>query len=263
MSIQKIPFAAVQKVRQLIKDSLVLPSSEESPGSLSLSEDDEPPEPDSLYGLGDLFNLASTPEEEVHAPNREGRWFISATNPGAIVAKLPGLRIKSGFRMVSYLVRTAEGGSSVTWALPEALTTTAQLEDALNAVSDASGNPQPVGALSPMEAIEGDRTVPSFITASLLYRELQEFGTQGKNWNWRHHRLIESVPPQVPWEWRGEMPKDLATKVLVFPDGRAAVEFFSCRIVAPVAIVRHMDQYAANSYQPSCIDRVVAIPKRG
>lgn len=224
---------------------------------------DETPEPDSLDALGDLFNFGGFTEEEVPKPNVTGRWFVSLVNPGSTLLKLPGLTLKPEVRMVSYLYRVADSGIGVTWAVPESLSGMAQLERALSQSGDRTQPPKPKGALADfMEAIEGDRTPASFVVASILRRELQEFGALGTFCNWTHHRLIETLPTQVSWQWRTQIPRDLSAKVRVLPEGQAAVEFFTCRIVPPVAIFRHLDQYPKEKYDGSSLDQVVAIAKR-
>jgi hypothetical protein len=37
------------------------------------------------------------------------------------------------------------------------------------------------------------------------------------------------------------------------------VEFFSCRVVPPIALFRHLDQYVVKSYRPKTNDQVVAL----
>ncbi|MGA7935285.1 MAG: hypothetical protein WCA35_17175 [Kovacikia sp.] len=265
MSLQIIPLESLQKIRQFIKNALTLPESENHPRTwASYDEVDELPEPDSLSDLGELFNFGgSAGEVSTFAPNTKGQWFISSINPGVALMKMPGLRLKPNFRLVSYLHRNAEDGVGVTWAVPEMLSTTAQLEKGLANSGDRSHPPHPEGTLSDMmEAIEGDRTPISFVVASVLRRELREFGAIGKSSDWNHHRLINALPGQVQWEWKITEPKDLSPKVRVFPDGKAAIEFFTCRIVAPVAIFQHIDQYSIGSYKAANLDRPVAMIQR-
>jgi hypothetical protein len=265
MSIQRVSLAALQKVRQYINQTLILPESENHPKTwLALREVDEVPNPDSLAELGDLFNFGEVlPDEEVPMPNVHGRWFISATNPGTAFTKLPGLRLKPGLRLVSYLYRLGEDGQGQVWALPEHLSITAHLEKALKSSGGSDHPPQPEGALADfMEAVAGDRTPLSFVIASLLRRELSESGALGKTCQWQQHQLIDQVPPQVNWQWQGESPKDMAPKVRIFPDGKAAVEFFSCRVMAPIAICQHIDQYPAGHYKALCFDRTIALGQK-
>ncbi|HEY9858787.1 MAG TPA: hypothetical protein V6D16_04715 [Candidatus Obscuribacterales bacterium] len=261
MSIQKLPLEAVQKVRQYIKSTLALPESENYPKPHTLFDtSEETPEPESLDALGDLFKVASLPEEEMSSPNTEGRWFVSAVNPAATLLKLPGLKLKPNFRLAGYLYRVPEGGVGSIWALPEEFSTTAHLEKALASSGDRTQPPQPSGALADfMEAVEGDRSASSYLVASILRRELQEFGVLGKYCEWSHHHLINAIPPQINWQWRKEAPKELTPKVANSPDGRIAVEFFTCRVVPPVALFRHLDQYAAGTYKATCTNQALAI----
>ncbi|GEM_PF-260574 len=263
MSVQKIQLEVLQKIRQHMQHGFALPESENHPRSRSSFDDrTEVPAPDSLSDLGDFFNFGGV-DESTHAPNTRGEWFISAANPGGVLLKLPGLKLKPDVRLVSYLHRQPDNGMGVIWAVPELLSTTARLEKALDASGDYAHPPHPEGALpNLMEAVEGDRSPASFMIASLLQRELGEFGRLGKACNWSHHRLIGTIPTQVRWQWKVETPKDLAPKVLLFADGRAAIEFFSCRVVPPVALFQHLDQYTDGHYKARVLDRAIAIGQR-
>jgi hypothetical protein len=262
MPIQKISLEALQKIRQYIASALTLPDTESHPRALPPIEE-EPPEPDNLSDLGSLFSFGSPPELETHAPNARGKWFVSTVNPGAALIKLPGLRLKPGMRMVAYLNRTADQGQGIALALPEPLSTTAHLEKALNGGFNHQQAPTPEGALGHiMEALDGDRSPISFMIASIFQRELNELGAKGKACNWSHHRLIDALPAQVKWQWRANPPKDLSPKVLIYPDNRAAIEFFTCRVVAPVAIYHHVDQYPVEGYKAARSDRAIAVPHK-
>jgi hypothetical protein len=264
MSVQKVPLESVQKIRQHIKNALTLPESENHPRSWSSYDElDELPEPDSLGDLGELFNFGGPIEEATYAPNTKGKWFISSTNPGAALMKLPGLKLKPQLRLVSYLLRNGENGIGVTWAVPESFSTTVNLEKGLANSGDSNHPPHPEGAFSDlMEAIDGDRSPVSFLIASILRRELREFGALGKSCNWTHHRLINALPNQVHWHWKVDEPKDFSPKVRVFPDGKAAIEFFTCRVAAPVAIFQHLDQYPNGHYKPASLDRPIAVAQK-
>lgn len=268
MSTQKIPLDALQKIRQYIKTVLVLPESENHPRLLPVVEglDTNPylPEPGSLADLGDLFRVGSTIEEGVPMPNNQGRWFVSVTDPGVVFMKLPGLKLKPGFRLVGYLYRLDEEGVGKIWAVPEAYSATVYLEDALASGGQANQPPHPNHALDNyMQALQGDRSPVSFLIASLVRRELAEFGSLGKSAVWSKHQLINAVPQQLQWHWRTpDAIKDLAPKVRVLPDGRAIVEFFTCRLSPSIAIFQHLDQYAAGDYTCQGVDRPVAVGER-
>jgi hypothetical protein len=278
MSTQKVPLEALQKIRQYVKSALTLPDSENHPKIWSANAD-ELPKPDSLDSLGDLFHFGGIPENTIHIPNRQGQWFISAANPGSVFARLPGLKLRSEMRLVSYLYRleqdSIQEGINATWALPEALSTTAHLQEALRMCGGRDKPPRPEGALADfMEAVEGDpcgiceaaRSPMSYVIASILRRELLESGALGKTRQWSDHHLIASLPT-APWQWRTPGIKDLSPKVRLFPDGKAALEFFTYRKTgsrcfadtARVALFQHLDQYSPSTYKAQTLDRVVAI----
>jgi hypothetical protein len=262
MSIQKFPLATVNKVRQYIQEALVLTETEQqSQLWAGLDETEEPPKPESLDDLSGLFTFGGLePEEIVSAGNC---WSISTVNPAAALSKLPGLRLKPEYRWVSFLFRDKQEGMGLVFAIPEPLSTTVCLEKAVSKSQDTTQPPKPEGALKNfMEAIDGDRSAASFLIASLLRRELQEFGALGQRCDWSYHRLIDAVPPQAKWRWQGEQPSDLIPKVKVLPNGQSATEFFTCRVKNPVAIYRHLDQYAADHYKPSSLDKAIAAAYR-
>jgi hypothetical protein len=97
------------------------------------------------------------------------------------------------------------------------------------------------------------------VAASLLTREYKELGRTGPFRRWSQHRLIDRVPSKQPWQWRSKVPQDLSPKVKVLEDKSVLVEFFSCRVVAPVALFRHLDQFHPRGYRPKSHDQVIAL----
>ncbi len=261
MALQVFSLDIVQKVRQHICAQLTLPPTEHQPvkddaaaiAAISV-------EPSSLDALGDLFRVGGFTSDDTPAPNDEGRWFISTIDPAAAIGKLPGIALKSGVRLVTYLQRRPEGGMGVTWALPEMMSTTIHLEAAIESAGNGVIPPHPKGALGHvMDGIEGEHTPASFIAASLLVRELKELGRSGVHRRWSYHQLIANIPSKQPWHWRTKTPTDLSPKVKIQPDNSVLVEFFSCRTTSPVSLFRHVDQYSAKSYRPKTHDQVIAL----
>lgn len=265
MSIQKFPLEALKKVRQYIQSTLSLANTERQPQTWTGLEDaeDELPEPESVDDLSGIFEFGGRSEDSP-TPASRGHWFVSTVNPGTALLKLPGLQLKPELRLVSYLYRSDEDGAGLIFAVPEFLSTTAYLEKALHKSNSISQPPRPEGALPHfMEAIEGDRSAISFLAASIVRREFQEFGGIGKRCHWSHHRFIDAIPPQARCQWRLEQPpKDLAPKARVSPDGQAVVEFFSYRSGSTIVLYRHFDQYVAGQYKPNSVDKAIAILHR-
>jgi hypothetical protein len=258
MAFQRYPLPTVQKVSQLIRDTLVLPLPEQQPSSAALNSDDDK-EPDSLDALGDLFRVGDVPEDNLPSPNAEGRWFVSTVDPSEALSKLPGLWLSPGIRLVTYLKQDGNGGLGVTVALPGLLSTTERLEAAIEAVTGSDQPPSPMGGLpNLMTGIEGDGSLASFLAASIFIREIREFGRFGRYSRWIHHRLVAAVPPKVAWQWRTKMPEDFSPKVVLRPDAEVIVEFYSCRVQKPIALFRHLDRYPPNSYTATNQDQVIA-----
>lgn len=261
MSIQKFPLETVKKIRQIIQSVLSLEDLErQSQSWVGLDDTEDLPEPESLDDLSGVFTFGGLSTEDISVPNLRGSWFVSTVNPGAALLKLPGLKLKPDVKLVSYLYRNESDGLGLVVAVPQSLSTTAQLEKALKTANGLTHLPKPDGALPDlMEAFEGDRSPISFIIASLLRRELREFGAIGKRRNWYHHRIIDAIPPQAKCVWRVEQPpKDLSVKVKVAPDGQAAIEFFSFRAGNTIQVFRHLDQYPVGQYRSNSLDKPIA-----
>jgi hypothetical protein len=257
MAFQRYPLPTVQKVSQLIRETLVLPVAEGQTKE-SAPEDDESI-PGSLEALGDLFRVGDDLEENLPAPNTEGRWFVSTLDPSEVLGKLPGLWLAPGIRLVTYLRQDKEGGMGTTVALPGLLSTTERLEEAIESASKDQ-SPNPMGALpNLMGGIEGDGSLASFLSASIFIREIREFGRFGRYARWTHHRFIAAVPPKLPWQWRTKMPEDFSPKVVLRPDAEVIVEFYTCRVQKPIALFRHVDRYPPNSYAATNQDQVIAV----
>jgi len=256
MSIQKLPLAALQQVRQYIKSTITLTDIDQKFQDWAVLEDFEDlPEPASVDNLSSIFAFGNLSAEQT-SPCR--RWVVSTVNPGAALVKLPGISLEVGRRMVGYVYQSKDDGGGAVWAVPDRLSTTFLLEKAI-ASNEVSRPPQPEGAFDHfMEAVKGDRSAVSFMVASLLRRELEEFGAVGQRCNWSHHQLIDQVPAPVQWQWQYQQPTDLAPKVKIMSDGQAAVEFFTWRVNHPIALFRHVELYSAETYSPKSQNQTIA-----
>ncbi|QQE66201.1 hypothetical protein GFS31_28990 [Leptolyngbya sp. BL0902] len=236
---------------------MVLPMAEAQPKETA-SEDDENI-PDSLDALGDLFRVGDDLDENLPAPNTDGRWYVSTLDPSEVLTKLPGLWLAPGIRLVTYLRQDKEGGMGMTVALPSLLSTTERLESAIEALAPDQ-MPNPMGSLpNLMGGIEGDGSLASFLSASIFMREIREFGRFGRYTRWTYHRFVDAVPAKLPWQWRAKMPEDFLPKVVLRPDSEVIVEFYTCRVQKPIALFRHLDRYPPNSYAATHQDQVIAV----
>lgn len=255
MAFQRYPLPTVQKVSQLIRETLVLPEAQ----AKGATPEEEDSVPDSLDALGDLFRIGDDLEGNLPAPNTEGRWFVSTLDPSEVLSKLPGLWLAPGMRLVTYLRQDPQGGMGATVALPGLLSTTERLEAAIES-AHADQAPCPLGSLPNLiGGIEGDGSLSSFLAASIWIREMQEFGRFGRYARWSHHRFVAAVPPKLTWQWRTPMPEDFSPKVVLRPDAEVIVEFYTCRVKKPIALFRHVDRYPPNSYTATNQDQLIAV----
>lgn len=260
MTIQTVSIDALQKVRQYVNRSLMLPDVDSfSPHLDPFDAFADIPEPDSLDALGGVFNMGGIFDLQAdEGEQSRGGWSISMVNPGDVLYKLPSLNLKPGLRLVGFVFQGNPDGKGIVWAVPEDYCTTDYLEDALESAQGIDHPPHPLEALPDfMGAIEGDRSTHSFFIASILRRELLEFGAKGAVQQWTHHRFINAVPKAIQPYWGDDYPKNLKPKLNHLPDGRTAIEFFTCRVKPPIEVVRHIDQYSAGHYTAKSTQRVI------
>jgi hypothetical protein len=263
MTTQIIPLESLQKIQKFLRTALVLPAAEDAPKPYgdALSP---LPVPTSLADLGDLFRIGSSFEDGGSMPNDQGRWFLSIVDAATTINRLPGLSVQPGYRFATYLYRLRHQGLGHTIALPQGMASTPQLTAALTTADKPENRPQPVGALPDLMAtIAGDQQPISFMIASILRRELQEFGCLGEEQQiWHRHRYIAAAPTQARWQWRTEAAPDLRPRIRIMPNDQIMVEFFSCRVHPSIAIFQHLDQYEIGSYVAQSIDRPLAFAEQ-
>jgi hypothetical protein len=265
MTTQIIPLESLQKIQKFLRSALTLPPAENLPKFQSSSDlMATMPLPTSLSALGDLFRVGTSLEDGGSMPNDQGQWFLSIVDAATTINRLPGLSVKPGYRFATYLYRLRDQGLGRTLALPEDRASTAQLAAALATADKPENPPQPAGALPDLMAtIAGDQQPMSFMIASILRRELQEFGCLGEAQQmWHRHRYIAAAPTQARWQWRTEAAPDLRPRIRILSDDRIAVEFFSCRVQPSIAIFQHLDQYEIGSYVAQSIDRPLAFAEQ-
>ena len=141
--------------------------------------------------------------------SREGPegWSKSEVDPMNLLAVFSALRIKRGFILRAYLFREGGNGNGVVWALPEDVGFP-EPEACLEAIQNQTELPPPDGfpAYLPgppvppqaqaniMDAIEGDATPWSYLSASIFAREAGEFGAMWHGCEWSTHAILGADP---------------------------------------------------------------------
>ena len=123
-------------------------------------------------------------------------WSISPVSPQRVLEVFGTLRIKPQFALQAYCYRSGHDGNGVVYAMPAQTPPLppAQCQD----VGDYFFMPRPPEALEHvMDAIEGDGSPLSYMSASLLYRELCEFGALWHGVTWGACQLLGRAPAQA------------------------------------------------------------------
>ena len=102
-------------------------------------------------------------------------WFASAYDPSDLMRVFDTLWLKAGFTLHAYEFRAGSNGNGIIWAVP-ADAPLVTPGDCPRLDDTWLQPPQPPGAVRLMQAIEGDGSPWSYLSASILCREAAEFG---------------------------------------------------------------------------------------
>lgn len=116
---------------------------------------------------------------------RPDGWSLSPVDPSDVVRVFRWLRLKPGWKLCAYLYGSNGNGNGLVWAIPE--DQPVPLPEDCERVGDGLfAAPRPPGALGDfMTAIKGNGSPQSYLFASILARELREFGAMwhGRSWD--------------------------------------------------------------------------------
>lgn len=240
-----------------------------SPGTRATEPRPEGREPVSIpvARIAQLRQQAAELSEPIEGQPEPQGWTKSRVDPGRLVEIFKPLRVRKGYVLRAYVFREEGNGNGVVWAMPnDAEFPTPQ--DCPTLESHMLKAPKPSEALDDaMEAIEGDGSPWSYMAASLLRRELLEFGALWHGCNWRTHFVLGedpllAGPPKdgdspmerpassaQQWKWLEPRPEQWGPQVRVEND-RVSVVFYTYSGLDKEAIFRHTDTYRAGKYRP-------------
>jgi hypothetical protein len=122
------------------------------------------------------------------------RWSKSVRDPMEVLAVFKPLHIKEGYVLRAYQFREGGNGNGFVWAMPIA-SVFPEPEVCPRLEGTFLEPPKPPAALDDfMEAIDGDGSPWSYLCASLLCRELHEFGAMWHGCQWSTHTILEGNP---------------------------------------------------------------------
>lgn len=231
-----------------------------------------------IRAIRDQVTQLSFPDdavEEEQAADEPAGWAKSPVDPTRIVGFFPSLRLRPGYVLRAYVFREDGNANGVVWALP-ADAEFPEPEDCPKLENHLLRAPKPWDAIDDvMEAIEGDGSQWSYVAASLLRRELAEFGARGHGCRWSLHAVLEQDPfrdvpadesdpgldrpttPASQWEWTEPQPRDWAPQVRMEQD-RVTVTFYTYCGLETQTIYRHTDIYRPGKYRPRVAEQKIA-----
>jgi hypothetical protein len=186
-------------------------------------------------------------------------WSVNTVGPEKVLGVFSALRLKQGFVLRAYQFREGNNGNAFVWALPAEAKLPAP-EDCPRLEEVFLEPARPPSALEDiMDAIEGDGTPWSYLSASMLKRELAEFGAMWHGCDWSTHALLggvlghssaENSPfdgPQTPaddWTWLQPPPSQWLPEVQM-KEASAIVTFHTYSGLGQESIFKHTDTYSS------------------
>lgn len=213
---------------------------------------------DPRYSVAELEALRRRLARHLQGPpgsdDDHGRWIVCSLDVEAILAEVPTLRLRSGWRLRGYAYRSGGNGQGFMVALPPGVPDPHPLGATWGSLFDP---PYVAGRQPVYEAIEGDGSEESYLHASILLRELDEFGALWHGTSWGDHHLVDALPPDWPWTNERRLPRSLAPRVVRL-GAEVRVVLVSFCYIEQVRLVRHIDVYAAGGYRPRVAQEILA-----
>lgn len=219
--------------------------------------------------------------EKVRKVSQEGMenvpdgWTKGRRDVAQVVALFPTLKIREGFRLVAYVFREGGNGNGFVWALP-ADAEFPEPADCPKLETHFLNPPKPFDALEPSEVIEGDGSPDSYLQASLLRRELNDYAASWHGLAWTAHTILDGIPearnpedvdvdplkqpgtPKNRWKWKEAEPLDMNPTVR-FDGDRVTVTFFTFCPLEQERLFRNIDVYRRGKYRPVKVEDKVEI----
>ena len=172
-------------------------------------------------------------------------WTSCKLDQIAIFEAVPGLWLKPGWRLYAYAYRMDDNSNGVVWALHKTAPEPSVLYEHNSSLFDP---PCPNLAHSFAEALEGDGCPASYMRASILIREMEDFAALWHGVSWGTHEIVSILP-----KWVCNLEKtdfDLRPRVKITEEGEVVVIFYTTSNLGAVRLIKHCDKYCQYSYKP-------------
>jgi hypothetical protein len=186
-------------------------------------------------------------------------WKKNPIDPCAVLPAFAALRLRPGYTLPAYWFSDGGGDANAfVYATSEAV----RFLEPDECPTDPRHFLEPPTALdNVMDAITGDGTPWSYVSASFVARELREFGATWHGCNWKTHTILGGHPSHMTtdpdqWQWNEPAP-DLW--LLTIADTVTA-RFFTHTALEAERIVHHTDPFRPGTYR---FDEETAFIARG
>ena len=184
----------------------------------------------------ELSEMAEKIQENL--PLKDG-WHVSPVSPMKIVDIFPSVWIREGFVLHAYIFRKGGNGSGIVYAMPE--DEEFPEPDECEPLNDFLRTPKPDKALDFRSVLDGDGSLLSYLSASILTRELQEFGALWHGCRWRHHEIVGGR--RKSWDEFEWLQKIRNFRPRVISSESTVVEFFTYSEHMVRAVWLNRDRY--------------------
>jgi hypothetical protein len=222
--------------------------------------------------VGEINRLRRRAQAAVQHTSGPDGWSISPVDPMQLLAAFDTLGMRSGLALRAYVFREGLNGNGVIYAMP--IDEAQPLPEDCPSLDEFLSPPKPAAALdNVMQAIDGDRSPFSYMCASLLAREMGEFGASWHGISWGVAKIIGRRPPEVEkhtivkFNEAHELPSKLTLcgppprswrpQVTQTADG-VEVSFCVLSIVGMETITRLTDTYTSEGYVFATTEETIA-----
>ena len=199
----------------------------------------------------------------------ESGWSRITSGPEDILAVFKRLKLKSGFMLAGYRFQKGGNGNGFLYAVPNGTRLPAPDECPVDPTQFLSPPIPPMALDDVMDAIDGDGSPLSYFCASLLERELSEYGAMWHGCSWSTHELVTQDPfatggclrpksgdaDQMEtqrdienWRWLKSKPSRWEPRVKM-GEGNVTVTFHTYSEYVQMGIYRHVDRYKPGVYR--------------
>ena len=229
------------------------------------------------FPVGEINRLRRRAQAAVPHTTAPDGWSISPVDPMQLLAAFETLRTRPGFALRAYVYREGLDGNGVVYATP--IDEAQPLPEDCPSLDEFLRPPKPAGALdNVMQAIDGDGSSFSYMSASLLAREMGEFCASWHGIEWGMAKILDRRPPELekytgvqmselaemssPWMWCGPPPRSWRPQVTQTADG-VEVSFCVMNCVGARVITRLTDTYQGRQYTFATTEETIAFGGTG